>query len=551
MEKRTEPQTRTSLLYQQARRHHQMGELGEAVTLYGQVLKARPRHTPTLLYLGEIAWKTENLDQASVLLNRALAIDPQYVEAHDLLWQVQKAQGNYEAAGHLLRQLIELRRHDGYNYYQLGLLQQEQGYLADARQLFELAVRYKSDDGRIFASYGELLLLLGLIEDAAAKYRQALRFDPRNAGYHSRLGYLLSLCGQSGESLSHIERAILFDPGSETFQRQRWETLLKLGSYREGFAEAERRIALKEHSVVESMYAAIPRWDGEPFAGRLLIYPETELEDILQYARYLPQVKARGGTLILALPKSLMKLFSNLQCVDEIVEAAPFGGGTGQADIKASIVSLPYLFGTTIDSIPSHTPYLFADPFLTHSWVRRLNWKSFRVGLAWSLTNDVAASNAAVKSIPAAGIEQLANLPGISWHSLQFGAEAAQVAFPKLPPIIDCSGGLRDYADLAALVTNLDLIIAADSPSAHLAAALGRPVWTLLPFESNWRWLHRREDSLWYPTMRLFRQNQPGDWDEVLQRVAEALGPKSRPYRKFQPLQGNPSEFFADTAVTY
>lgn len=142
-------------------------------------------------------------------------------------------------------------------------------------------------------------------------------------------------------------------------------------------------------------------------------------------------------------------------------------------------------------------------------------------------------------------------LPGISWYGLQMDGAENKAHTGLTLPVVDCSGGLRDYADMAALAANLDLVIAVDSPQAHLAAAIGRPVWILLPFESDWRWLHRREDSPWYPTMRLFRQSQPGDWDGVIRRVADALGPKSRPFRQFQPLQGKPREFFADSAVTY
>ena len=551
MNGRTEPQTRTSLLYQQARRHHQMGELGDAVTLYGKVLVARPRHTPTLLYLSEIAWQTGNLDQAVVLLSRALVVDPQYVEAHELLWQVYKAQGDFEATARVLRRLIEIRRHNGYNYYHLAQLQQERGYLEEARQLFEQSIRYKTDDARIIAAYGELLQLLGRLEEAAVKYQHALLYDPRNAVYHSRLGYLLTLCGQIQEGLVHIERAILLAPDNAMIRHLYWQVLLKTGHLNEGFAAAERSGGLPGQTIIQPSQGKIPQWQGAEFAGRLLLQSSADIEDVLQFARYLPQTKSRCDKLILALPKSLMKLFSNLHCVDEIIEASPASIAAIGADMTVSIGRLPHLFGATLDSIPSHTPYLFADPFLTHSWVRRLNWKSFRVGLVWSLPNESGSNPSAIRSIPVSSIEQLTKLSGISWYSMQFEPDVQPIKNSYSLPIVDCTGGLRDYADMAALAANMDLIIAIDSPVAHLAAALGRPVWMLLPFESNWRWLHRREDSPWYPTMRLFRQNQPGDWDTVIQRVADALGPQSRPFRQFQPLQGKPREFFAETAVTY
>ena len=253
----------------------------------------------------------------------------------------------------------------------------------------------------------------------------------------------------------------------------------------------------------------------------------------------------------MAIPKSLMKLFANLYCVDEIIEDSPAGLLGARADLTVPMGRLPYLFQTTLDSIPTHIPYIFADPFLTHSWVRRLNWKSFRVGLIRSQADESADNQPANRSIPLSGVEQLTRLPGISWYNMCFAADASPQILPDSLPIVDFSAGLRDYADQAALAANMDLIISIDSPTAHLAAAIGRPVWTLLPFDANWRWLHRREDSPWYPTMRLFRQSQPGDWDTVVRRVADALGPQSRPFRQFQPLQGKPREFFAEAAVTY
>jgi len=551
MDKRMEPKIRTSLVYQQARRHHQNGEIGEAVTLYGQVLAAQPRHTPALLHLGEIARQTGNLDQASVLLTRAIAVDPQFTEAYDIFWQVRKELGDLEGATTILLRLLEIRRHDGYIYFNLGLLYHERGQILESRRMFNLAIRYKSDDPHIYAAIGEVQSDQGRVDEAAASYRQAILYDPKNSLYHMRLGELLSRQGQWQAALGHIDRASLLDPNNDAVRRNRWQTLLRLGHLEEGFAEAETRFQMKEYRSVFGMYTEIPRWHGEPFSGRLLIHPENSMEDILQFARYLPQVKAQGGTLVLALPRPLMKLFSNLQHVDEIIEATPASIRATQADLTASITSLPALFGTTMQTVPGNTPYLFVDPFLTHSWVRQIHWKTYRIGLAWSVGDESETTPAAQRSARLEDMEALMEIPGISWYSLQLEPGASVDLTHNRLPIIDCSAGLRDYSDVAALAANLDLVIAVDSPQAHLAAAIGRPVWTMLPFEAGWRWLHRREDSPWYPTMRLFQQPQPGDWNGVIQQVAAALSPKFRPFRKFQPLQGAPAALFADTAVQY
>ena len=246
-----------------------------------------------------------------------------------------------------------------------------------------------------------------------------------------------------------------------------------------------------------------------------------------------------------------MRLFTNLGCVDEIVETTPESIAAARADLTASILSLPALFDTTMDTIPSSIPYLFADPFLTHSWVRKLNWKTFRAGLIWSVKEPADTTRSAQRSAGLTVMEPLLKIPDISWVSLQNETGLSVDLANRALTISDCAAGLRDLADTAALAANLDLIISVDSPLAHLAAATGRPVWTLLPYESGWRWLNNREDSPWYPTMRLFRQTHPGDWDSVIRRVAAELKPTVRPYRKFQPLQGVPPALYAETAVPY
>ena len=529
MSRRMEPQIQTNLLFQQARRHQLEGSLSQAVTLYGQILSRHPRNVLAIVHLAEIAFQFEKLDQAASLLEQAVRIAPHNYDAHDLLWQVRKAAGDLFAAARTLRRVLELRQYDGRLYYELAKILLQQGEMAEAGRNFEWAIRYKPDDARVLADYASFLHLQGRLDYAVSVYRDALLHSPRDAGIHCKLGELLGSLGQFQEALVHIEKAILLDPTVEDFQVKRWRMLLKSGRLQEGFAVAERRLRMQDYQPRCQFLPDVPLWKGETFEGSLLVIAEKNPADVLQYARYLVHVKTRVERLVVALPKSLLRLFSNLKCIDDLVEAEEGEVPTVNADRQIAIGSLPLVFGTALHSIPSHTPFLFPDPFLTHSWIKRLKWHTLKIGIM-------------VPDLPAASIEPLLNLKDISWYDLQL--QSGQREDPERP-ILD------DYADCAAIAANLDLILAQDSPQAHLAAAIGKPVWTLLPFEADWRWFHLRQDSPWYPTMRLFRQTRPGDWNSAIDQVIDELGPKTRPFRHFQLLQGNSRDFRADHAVVY
>ena len=539
---------RTGLVFQQARRHQQNGEIGEAVTLYGQVLAARPRHTPSLLHLGEIALSTGNLDQAEVLLAKALEIDPRFPEAHDVLWQVKKERGDIAGAMNVLYRRLELRPQDPYAEYNLGILLREEGKLEEARTMFAVAAQQRPDDVRLQVTLGNVLRELGKISEAAACYRRAVALEPRNAMLQSNLAYLLSRKGDCADALVHYSRAVALDPENETLRQNHWQALLRVGAYREGFADAEARFSFKSSRNLHAPYEYFERWNGEDFPGRVLVYHEQSVEDTLQYARYLRLIKNRVGHLSVALPTEMQRLFHTFNFIDEMITNTPDALRGAAVDQIVSFSSLPAVFGTMLQSIPRHFPYLFPEPFLVHSWVPRLDWQTYRVGIAWQ-TEEGSQDAVQIRSCPLAAMEPLAKLAKISFYSLQMESKATNATSDF--PVKDYGTLLRDQADLAALMANLDLVITIDAVQAHLAAAIGKEVWLMLPFEASWRWMQGRDDSPWYPHMKLFRQTRPGDWDGVIRRVAAALGPTSRPHRQFQL---NPKEkpvLFGETAVSY
>jgi hypothetical protein len=265
----------------------------------------------------------------------------------------------------------------------------------------------------------------------------------------------------------------------------------------------------------------MPRWNGEPLAGRsVFIWCEQGFGDSIQFVRYIKKIKQNGAETFFECPPKLQRLLlRGVEGADHIVTSDQNVG----CDYHVPLLSLPGIFSTTLESIPADIPYLYPDQASSSHWKERLAPdQGFRAGLVWAGNPD--HKNDLLRSLPLTTYAPLATLPRVSLYSLQKGPAATQA---KSPPsglrLADYTDELEDFADTAALIMNLDLVITVDTSVAHLAGALGRPVWTLLHADPDWRWLLNREDSPWYPTMRLFRQPVLGDWDPVIRRVAAEL----------------------------
>lgn len=551
MKKRTDSQARSNLIYQQARRCHQNGEISRAVGLYGLVLSEQPRHTDSFYHLAQIAFQAGNFVQAATLLNRLLQVDPHYGEAFEILWQTYHAQGKTVDAIEVLKRRIELRPRDAYALFNLALLQQTLGNWSEARRGFEQALRLRNDDPRIFAQYGSLLKQTGEILPAAEAFSRALALDSRNGMLHSNLAYLLARQGLLEEALHHYDRAIALTPENQTIRLNRMHTLLKGGLLAEGFTELERRQQTPEWQKAYEKYQSIPRWNGESVSGQtLLVHHEQGFGETIQYARYLPMVKATGAKLVVAVPKTLMRLFSNLAHIDQVIEDQPQQINELKADRVVSFLSLPALFQTRLDTIPAHIPYLFADPFLTHAWSPRLDWKKLRVGLVWASGNDQTDFYQDNRYLGLKNLFPLTELKNIAFYSLQKGKAAAEVnELNDRVPLVDAASYIDDFADTAALIANMDLVISVDTATAHLAAAMGRRVWTLLPQDASSRWLLERKTSPWYSTMLLFRQQQEGNWLPVVREVYECLTGLPGPHRQALPISRKFTPTLAEAAL--
>jgi ADP-heptose:LPS heptosyltransferase len=265
-------------------------------------------------------------------------------------------------------------------------------------------------------------------------------------------------------------------------------------------------------------------WDGKPLNDKaILIHTEQGFGDTIQFVRYLPMVKAQGGRVIFECQQSLCRLLRNCNGIDEIIEKTSANKLSGQSDVHTHLLDLPGIFKTTLKSIPLHIPYITPDPILVDQWASRLKVDDgFKIGIVWAGNPHHTRDHN--RSCSLADFAKLADVPGLSLYSLQKGNDSIESDNLLMGmEIVNLENELNDFTDTAAVIANLDLVISVDTAVAHLTGAIGKPVWTLLPFAADWRWLLKRKDSPWYPNMRLFRQNQPGDWSGVFEQVREEL----------------------------
>ena len=372
-----------------------------------------------------------------------------------------------------------------------------------------------------YAGRAVMLSRTGRFADAVRAYRQALARAPGDPSLLASLGAALNWAGDPAGALTAFDRALARDPDSFVAQFNKAAMLLLHGQLRDGFPLYECRWAHETLAPRLARLPASPRWLGETgLAGkRLLVYWEQGLGDTIQFCRYAALAAAEGAEVAIAVQRPLVTLMRSLPGV-RVLDA---GEPAPSFDLHCPLLSLPIGFGTTMETIPAAVPYLAADPARVAVWRDRLaGLPRPRIGLVWAggawRGDATLAAMDRSRSIPLA---ELAPLAGPCFVSLQVGRGAD----PPPPGMVvhDWTGSIGDFADTAALIENLDLTIGVDTAVVHLAGAMGKPVWLLNRFDTDWRWFLDRDDSPWYPSLRQFRQTVPGEWGPAIARVAEAL----------------------------
>jgi Flp pilus assembly protein TadD len=472
--------------------------------------------------LGVALFQQGQLEEAFQSLQQALQLKPDYADACYNLGIVLDARGQRAEAVAYYRQALRLEPERAEVYNNLGLALTEVDQAAEALVLLRQAIRLRPQLTEAHNNLGLALAELGRFAEAEASYQEALRLDPQYVEAHSNLGNAYKEQGRLEEALASYQVALWLQPEAASTHWNRSHALLQMGDFEQGWPEYEWR--WKRPKAKPRQFPQ-PRWDGSALAGRtILLHTEQGLGDMLMFIRYAPLVQQRGGSVVVECPGSLVPLFSRCRGIDRLVAR---GASLPGFNVHAPLMSLPYLLGTTLATIPAEVPYLYAEEERVESWRHHLSsLDGFKIGIVWQ--GNPHYRDDRYRSVPLARFAPLARLPGVRLISLQKGPGTEQLGtlagrFPVTELTVEQDSDSGAFLDTAAIMRQLDLVITVDTAPAHLAGGLGVPVWVALPGAADWRWLRDREDSPWYPTMRLFRQNQLGHWPPVFERMADEI----------------------------
>jgi tetratricopeptide (TPR) repeat protein len=466
---------------------HQSGRGSEAEATLRLVIGSSSHDAHAVYFLGHLTYLRGQLEDAAWLLRQALAINPNHARAHNDLGETLRSLGRNEDALPHLQRAIEL-------------------------------------EPTLAHAYGNLaatLVALNRPEEALRWAQESLRRATDKTVAHCDLGSLFGRLNRTKEAIRQYDLALALQPGNVHAHYFRSLMRLALGQMPDAWAEHEARLALPA-----SMYGVRafpgPIWTGQhDLAGRtVLLSTEQGFGDAIQFVRYVPMVAARGATVLLEVQRGLGTLFQTIPGVTQLFER---GDPLPRFDLHCSLMSLPAAFGTDLRAIPATVPYLTADPTLLAEWSGKLGpWQKMRIGLAWSGSTQHADDRN--RSIPLGLLAPLLRRTDIACHVIQRDISAAdRQTMIDFPALADHSAALTDFAQTAALIASMDMIIAVDTSVTHLAGALNMSTWVMLAHSADWRWMRDRDDSPWYPSLRLFRQKQRGDWHTVIDQVCANL----------------------------
>ena len=400
----------------------------------------------------------------------------------------------------------------------LGVILQSQGRIDEAETCFRKALMLEPDYAEAHNNLGNALQDQGRFEEATSAYRQALHFRPGYVEALKHLGNALRALGRLSEAIACYDEGLRQAPDHVLLHMSRAMVWLQSGDFARGWPECEWRLRGQDLPIHR---LSQPVWDGSELGGRtILILAEQGLGDTIQFIRYAPLVARRGGRVVVTCARTLSRILATCPGVDRVIIA---GDPLPEFACHAPVMSLPAILGTTLQTIPAEIPYLAADPSLVARWRDELDGiDEFKIGVVWQGNPDHTRDRE--RSFRLDHLEPVARVPGVRLFSLQktFGLNQIEAVSDRFS-VTGLGHRLDDFVDTAAVMRNLDLVISADSSPAHLAGALGVPVWMPLPFISDWRWMTDRDDTPWYPTMRLFRQQRFGDWDSLFARLAREV----------------------------
>ena len=498
------------------------GRSDEAVAAFRRAIEIVPDYTMAYANLGLTLRDLGKFDEAIQAFRGAITADPAFAEGQLRLGTLYLQTDRPELAVAHLRRATELAPTLAEAYTNLGVALTQLNRAEEATAAYARVVALCPDDARARFNLATSRSDDLPIEEIEAACRALVAAHPHLPEAHNGLAVALQRQNRFEEAHASFRRAAWIKPDFAQAIINESMLLLLLGRYEEGWPKYEWRRRL---SLLHGIDRELPPWQGEDIAGKcILLHSEQGLGDTIQFLRYVPLVAEQARHVILEIPRALVRMAASLPVHNLTIVHQ--GRTTRGADVHAPLLGLPRIFNTRVDNIPGKVPYLMPRRPLVERWARTLAGDSrLKVGLVWGGNKEHKGDRR--RSIALARLAPLFAVEGVAWHSLQVGERTAELANLPAGTLSDLSPRLTDFAETAGAILNLDLVIAVDTAVAHLAAALDRPTWIMIGFSPDWRWLLDRDDSPWYPSVRLYRQPAPGDWDSVIARLAADLAARA------------------------
>jgi len=483
------------------------GELRAAVEAYGRVLTLNLDRPSTPLGSRDVKQASEaaaQLDETDVLINLGI-----------LLYET----GDTKGAAESFRRVLEQNANHVSALLNLGTILLDAGELTQAEWLLRRSLEIEPNQPNALCNLGRLYLVLGDHTLAIEYLKKALVIEPTHAGALCNLAVVLGVLGETASSENCYRTALERHPDHAEARYYLGLSQLAQGDFAEGWLNCEARWETAKRRREKRQFEQ-PQWKGEDIRGaRILVFSDQGLGDALQFARYIPLLAERGATVYFEVQPGVQRLLQSLKGAERVLVR---GDALPEFEWQCPLLSLPLGFHTELHNIPATVPYLIAPEVAKQAWSERMPPGQVRVGVAWSGNPKHARERH--RTVPVEFLAELSQITGTVFYSLQKGPGTAQLErLGSKSKIINLDKDQKDFADTAAIVANLDLVITSDTSVPHLVGGMGKPVWILLNSDPDWRWLRGRDDSPWYPTARLFRQSAPGRWDDVVSRVADEL----------------------------
>jgi tetratricopeptide (TPR) repeat protein len=509
----------TRALLEKAARLREQYALAEARRCCEEVLERSPGDAAALELMAALAADEGDAEAAMRWAGRAISADPGAAAPHYTLGRTHQAEGRLAEAEASYRKSLALAANQAKAHNNLGSVLQMQGRLAEAMTSFRRALEIDPSLPQAKQNLAAITRDRDALEEAAAGYRRAAAANPADALLWNDLGNVYRELGRHRDALASFAEAIARQPSLAEAHFSMSQVLLLCGEYPPGWNAYEWRWKVKGLNLAMPEFRQ-PLWNGDALAGAtLLLHAEQGLGDTLQFVRYAHLAAGCCGNVLLQCQPQIAGI---LRSVRGLARVLPRGEPLPPFDAHLPLMSLPRIFRTTLESIPWDGAYIHAEPRRVDAWRSLLApLARLHVGLVWAGRPEYWDDRK--RSISLAMLAPLAQ-PGVALYSLQWGEAASQAAAPPSGMrITDFGDRIRDFSETAALLACLDVVITVDTAMSHLAGAMGVPTWLLLPQAPEWRWLLERQDSPWYPTMRLFRQDIDGDWSGVMRRLAAAI----------------------------